>query len=170
MKPISIIKLTTAIVALVSLAACGSEGQVQSQPTVSANDATATARQIIVQTVLAMPDPTEAPEGDCPPVPATQNMSLTPVCQEVKGANLNIKYEIEATGFKAGESISFKIANPDGDVLDESDSQAREDGKYVVAGSYSSNRYPTTGIYTISLEGKDSGQKATGHIYYKSIP
>jgi hypothetical protein len=120
----------------------------------------------MVMTVLAMPDPTQPPaKTDCPPVPAGENMTITPTCME----GPSISYNLEATGFKPEEALSYKFIGPDEEVITERETQARADGKYMYAGSYSA--FPiTSGQYSFSLEGLDSGHKATGYLFFEHAP
>lgn len=115
--------------------------------------------------------PTTNP-ADCPPVPTSQNQNMivhTPCLIDLTGEYPFPGARMTASGFKPGEAINTELKGSDGETVEKFEDvyKANQNGNFLVSRMMGAFDDETTGQYSFSVEGQESGHKAIGYLYFK---
>jgi hypothetical protein len=123
--------------------------------------------------VTGSPETTSAQpvsNGNCPAIPAGEDVTITPACIESAAEGVDDMVELNAvgTGFGSFENVMVTELLPNGLVRSQS-LEVSYDGE-VTYHQYLFPSWYFTGQYTLLMEGEVSKHKATGHFYVQKPP
>jgi hypothetical protein len=111
------------------------------------------------------PTPTPRPGLDCTGIPENRNMHVATNC----GRAVNSTFPIFAYGFNPDEQVRVCVVAP-GQTRCGSGTPVfeRAAGDGTILSTFIANQSDPTGIWTITMDGQQSGQRAIGH--FKLLP
>jgi hypothetical protein len=167
------------IAAALFLTACGSE----STATQSSTSASPTAQGLSVSSDMlaeveagfaaGIPGTPTTNPADCPPITGkNENATVhTPCVVDPTGEYPYPSVRITASGFKPGEAVNTLLTDSKGEVIEklEDISKANPNGNVLYTRPMGVYDYELSGEYAVTVEGRESGHKATAYYSFKAF-